>query len=80
MLEALLQCKLPFGIADVRFILEVHQAAEHGRAIMNAARQAYLWRIAVRFRDQLSPEIWTLADGWNPARSTTGVEPRKSRH
>ena len=62
LLDALVHCKLPPGNADVRFILEMHCAAQDRRAIMTAGRRAYLWRIAYRYQLQLPPELSGIAE------------------
>ena len=62
LLDALVRCKLPPSNADVRFVLEMHCAAQDGRAIMTAGRRAYLWRIAYRYRLQLPLELSRIAE------------------
>ena len=69
--DALVHCKLPPRNADVRFVLEMHSAAQDRRAIMTAGRCAYLWRIAYRYRLQLPPELSGIAEAlqaaiWHP--------------
>jgi len=62
-LDALARCKLPAHSADLRFVLEMQYAAHNGLKLMNTGREAYLRRIAYRYRDRLPPEIRTAAAG-----------------
>ena len=62
-MAALLACRVREHSADLRFLLELEHARAIGIALMNPARRAYLWRIAVRYRDRLPPEIQIISDG-----------------
>ena len=66
--SALVDCRLPPRSADLRFILEVERAAACRIALMNPGRRAYLWRIANRYSNRLSPQVREIADGLRPAR------------
>lgn len=63
LLDALARCKLPAHSADMRFVLEMQYAANNGLARMNPGREAYLRRIAYRYRDRLPPDIRIAATG-----------------
>ena len=54
--------------ADLRFIETLQYAASNQMEIMNDGRRAYLWRIACRHWDQLSPLVWVRVLELRPRR------------
>ena len=59
-LKALLRCKLPPHSADLQFVIAMESAARHGLEIMTPGREAYLWRIASRYRDRLPQKFQSM--------------------
>jgi hypothetical protein len=60
MLQALLGCKLSAHSADLQFVIAIDTGARHGLHIMTPGREAYLRRIACRYRDQLPQKLRSL--------------------
>jgi hypothetical protein len=59
-LRVLLRCKLPPHSADLQFILGIYSDAQQGLDVMTPGREAYLWRIAYRYREALSGELQSI--------------------
>ena len=59
-LKALLRCKLPPHSADLQFVIAMESAARHELDIMTPGREAYLWRIAHRYRDRLPQQLQSI--------------------
>ena len=66
---ALLECDLPPISADLRFLHDVDRAAACAIPLMNPGRRACLYRIAMRYRNRLLPEIRDIADGLRPGKT-----------
>jgi hypothetical protein len=60
MLQALLRCKLSGHSVDLQFVLGIYSGARQGLDIMTPGREAYLWRIARRYRDRLPQELQSV--------------------
>ena len=59
-LQALLRCKLPPNSVDLQFVIALDTGARDGIDIMTPGREAYLWRIARRYRDRLPQELQSV--------------------